>query len=261
MKYQIVKRFGEAGFAIVNGEQVYFSNEAELQSLASKAPANFTDLPKTKMSMEDQLTDIKKHTQNKESGYVKVSVKRIWIKANKLYKAYSGCAQYRELSTFTPRVEKVNSQTCDTEIYYEWCEKPGDNKLSISAEECRNDYREYDHNTFLADLTVYVKVDEGHDACDDLSDLCKIDHDLIELGIEWNQYVIDRSKIKIWTCKEFDYLFSTYKLGSLNMDYNIQKIVTDAGCYAKNKVSFLVKESHYCGDDDDDPFDVLAKDR
>ena len=30
MRYQIVKRFGEAGFAIVNGEQVYFSNESEL---------------------------------------------------------------------------------------------------------------------------------------------------------------------------------------------------------------------------------------
>ena len=269
MRYQIVKRFGEAGFAIVNGEQVYFSNENELRSLASNAPTTPSEKPKTEMSMEDQLIDVEKHIQNKENGYVKISMRNIWLQANKLVTEYTGLGVHRKLCTKVPRVEKVNAKTCDVKIYYEWCEKPGDNKISITAAESRKDYKEYNHLNFLADITIYVKVENGCNALDlyghyvkkTILELCK-EEDLSKVRELTNdKYIIDNSKIKTWICDEYNYLFSTYQYSDINIALSIKEIMVDACCYAINKVDFNIKENRYHGDDDDDPFNILAKDR
>ena len=268
MRYQIVKRFGEAGFAIVNGKQVYFSNESELRSLASNAPTTFAEKPKTEMSMEDQIIDVEKHIQNKENGYVKISMRNIWLQANKLVTEYTGLGVHRKLCTKVPRVEKVNAETCDVKISYEWCEKPGDNKISITAEESRKDYKEYNHLTFLADITIYVKVENGCNALDlyghyvkkTILELCK-EEDLSKIRETNDRYIIDNSKIKTWICDEYDYLFKTYQYSDINIALSIKEIMVDACCYAINKVDFNIKENRYHGDDDDDPFNILAKDR
>ena len=268
MKDQIVKRFGEAGFAVVNGKQVYFSNENELRSLTSNAPTT-AEKPKTEMSMEDQLIDIKKHIQNKENGYVKISMRNVWLQANKLVTEYTGLGVHRKPCTKVPRVEKINAETCDVKISYEWCEKPENNEINITAEESRKDYKECNHLTFLADITIYVKVENGCNALDlyghyvkkTILELCK-EEDLSKVrGLTNDNYIIDNSKIKTWICDEYNYLFSTYQYSDINIALSIKEIMVDACCYAINKVDFNIKENRYHGDDDDDPFNILAKDR